>query len=118
MEPRFVAIAVGFATCLCVAPSLAQKIYRWTDQKGVVHFGHAPPNDYTAEEHKLPRHNPIAKKPTPAESAAATAPAGADISEKATDGAAQAADPSSQAGDAQPAKAAAENEQAQTDRAR
>ncbi len=43
-------IALGLAGSIAVG----QGIYRWTDERGVVHFGNAPPGGKNAVEQKLP----------------------------------------------------------------
>ena len=45
------------ATALTVAawsgPVAAQKVYRWVDEHGVVHFGDAIPPEYSKEQHEI-----------------------------------------------------------------
>lgn len=45
----FTAVSVAFAD-----HAAAQRIYRWTDENGVVHFGNQPPANTHAEEKRLP----------------------------------------------------------------
>ena len=61
MHLRLALAAVLVVSGLCASPLAAQKIYRWTDANGVVHFGHAPPRGEVAEEQRLPP----PKKPKP-----------------------------------------------------
>ena len=64
MTARTEWIALFLISALFTLPAAAQKIFRWTDEKGVVHFGHSPPNNTAAEEQKLPPPRPTAKVPT------------------------------------------------------
>jgi len=51
----------------------AQTVYRWTDERGVLHFGHLPPPNRGAEERHLPQRSraeaPEAEETPPAEPA-------------------------------------------------
>lgn len=72
MRPRrqIIVVVVASCTALCTLTAGAAMVYRWVDEKGVVHFGDAPPagsRDYTSKT--LPD-APPAPEPMPADAAA------------------------------------------------
>ncbi len=60
---RIVAVAFIVATALTAFDSVARdEIYRWVDEKGVVHFGDLPPGQADAEQIEHRQHRPGAVK--------------------------------------------------------
>ncbi len=62
------------ASSLAVA---ANKIYRWVDADGIVHFGEQPPGQFNAEEVKVEKSPDYVPPPTQAPTAPAGAPGAA-----------------------------------------
>jgi hypothetical protein len=76
--------AVGWLVVLAAASAPAQTVYRWTDERGVVHFADVPPPDvrgYTTESMPIapPRPTPAAavepQDEAPASGSTSTGPA-------------------------------------------
>jgi len=55
MRTRDVFLTAAMVTLLFAAhgPADAQKVYRWVDENGVVHFGDAIPPEYSRERHEV-----------------------------------------------------------------
>lgn len=71
MQHRGVAVAaLAVLGALAAAPALAQTVYRWTDERGVMHFADSPPPQLkNFQTQDMPR-----SAPTPVPEAAAEAP--------------------------------------------
>ena len=62
---RTMALAAALGLALCAAaPADAQRVYKWTDENGVVHFSPTPPPEGDSEQVRLRRAPPA---PAPAE---------------------------------------------------
>lgn len=44
---------VALACFVWISPAEAQRVYRWVDENGVVHFGDAIPPEYSKERHEV-----------------------------------------------------------------
>jgi hypothetical protein len=44
---------IAMACAVWVSPADAQRVYRWVDENGVVHFGDAIPPEYSKERHEV-----------------------------------------------------------------
>ena len=53
-----------FLAALLVALGAQAQIYKWVDEKGVTHYGEAPPPDKKASKVEVPN-NPAASQPSP-----------------------------------------------------
>lgn len=49
----FLLVMIAIACVAWTAPADAQKVYRWVDENGVVHFGDAIPPEYSKERHEV-----------------------------------------------------------------
>ena len=49
----FLAVILGLAVAAWVMPAEAQKLYRWVDENGVVHFGDAIPPEYSNKPYDI-----------------------------------------------------------------
>lgn len=62
-------IACGLAALVLAAPAAAQTVYRWTDDRGVVHFSDMPPPNAAGVEERTLSAQPVVRgagEPTPA----------------------------------------------------
>ena len=49
----FLAAILALACVAWASPADAQRVYRWVDENGVVHFGDAIPPEYSKERHEV-----------------------------------------------------------------
>ena len=49
----FLAAILALACVVWASPADAQRVYRWVDENGVVHFGDAIPPEYSKERHEV-----------------------------------------------------------------
>lgn len=50
---HFLLALIAIACVAWTAPADAQKVYRWVDENGVVHFGDSIPPEYSKERHEV-----------------------------------------------------------------
>ena len=50
---HFLLAMIAIACVAWIAPADAQKVYRWVDENGVVHFGDAIPPEYSKDRHEV-----------------------------------------------------------------
>jgi len=50
---HFLLAMIAIACVAWAAPADAQKVYRWVDENGVVHFGDSIPPEYSKERHEV-----------------------------------------------------------------